>query len=142
MQMVSTKAKTRDEQVDVALKIGVVVLTLTTSVIHLSLGGLLFLANAAAFGTLAAAMIVPGAFADRFRWLVKLALLGTSVGTIGGWFLFGARYFTGYLATTIEIAIAALLIVDLYRAYGGPLTVARRIRSEAARLRAQGAARA
>ena len=58
-----------------ALRFLVVGLTLATAAIHGSLGGLLFLANAVGYATLAVAMIVPGPL-GRVRWLVRLALLG------------------------------------------------------------------
>ncbi len=121
----TTAQTSRGERIDVALRIGIVVLALTTAAIHVSLGGMLFLLNAIGFTVLALAMIVPGSFARRFRWAPRLALLGFSVATIGGWLMFGARYDMGYLATGIEVAIVALLIVDIFRAYRGPVGLAR-----------------
>ena len=69
----------------------VVGLALATAAIHASLGGMLFLANAVGYTTLAVAMIVPGPI-GHIRWLVRLALLGFTAATIGGWVLFGARF--------------------------------------------------
>jgi hypothetical protein len=35
---------------------------------------------------------------SRYRWLVRLALVLFALATIGGWLMFGGRYFLGYLA--------------------------------------------
>ncbi len=120
----------RDRQVRVGLTIGVVVLTLTTSVIHYTLGGfstfmgLLFFGNAAAYAGLAAAFVAPVALAQRFQWLARLALLGVALGSIVGWLFIGARYDMAYLAKGIEIALVALLLIDAYRVHGGPAAIA------------------
>ncbi len=120
-------ATNRHERIAVALRIGIVVMALATAAIHVSLGGMLFLLNAAGFAVLALGMIMPGAFAARFRWAPRLGLAGFSAATIGGWVLFGARYEMGYLATGIEVAIIAFLVVDLVQAYGSPLALTRRV---------------
>lgn len=128
-------ATNRQERIAVALRIGTVVLALTTAAIHISLGGMLFLLNAAGFAVLAVALIVPGALAARFRWAPRLGLAGFSAATIGGWLLFGARYEMGYLATGIEVAIIALLVVDLVQAYGSPVALTRRVIHDLTNLR-------
>ena len=117
--------KTRREQIDVALRISIVVLTLATAAIHYSLGGVLFFLNALGYTTLAAALVVPGAFADRFRWMPRLALIGFAAATIFGWLLIGARYDIAYLSKAIEVALIALLVVDTYRAHGTPFAMLR-----------------
>src|SRR5882724_1342098 len=68
----------------------VVGLTLATAAIHASLGGMMFLANAVGYATLALAMVAPGPI-GQIRWLVRLGLMGFTAMTIGGWLLFGAR---------------------------------------------------
>lgn len=110
---------------DVALRVALVGLTVATAYIHATLGGLMFLANAAGFATLAVAMIVPVGLAVRYRGLIQLALGGFAAATIAGWVLFGARYSTGYIATGIEIAIVALVALATYRAFGSPLAILR-----------------
>jgi hypothetical protein len=104
-----------------------VALTLATAAIHASLGGLLFLMNAFAYTTLAVAMIVPGPV-GRFRWLVRLALIGFTAATIGGWVLFGARFPLAYLDKAIEAALIAVVAFELWHSDGGPILVARRVR--------------
>lgn len=114
---------------------GAVVLTLATSYIHSTLGGLLFTFNALGYATLAMAMVVPIRLADRFRWLVRLGLLGFTVATIGGWVLFGARYDVAYLSKGIEAVLVALLLVSIFRFDGGPAGVFSRVRALPGELR-------
>ena len=115
------QATGRDRQVGIALTIGIVVLTLTTSVIHYTLGGLttlmglMFFGNAAAYAVLAVAYFAPIRIAETLRPLTRLALLGVTVATIGGWIAFGARYDMAYLSKAIEVAMVALLVADGYR---------------------------
>jgi hypothetical protein len=112
---------------DVALYVAIVAMTLTTAAIHAYLGGLLFLANAAGYSTLAIAMVVPITIARRYRWLVRLALLGFTFATIAGWIAFGARFPLAYLDKGIEAILVACLVTETYRLDGGPLEVVRRL---------------
>lgn len=105
----------------------IVALTLATAAIHASLGGLLFLMNAAGYVALALAMVVPGPLA-RVRWLVRLALIGFTLVTIGGWLLFGVRFPLAYLDKAIEAALVGLLALELWQVDGGPMGLGRRFR--------------
>ena len=116
-----------------ALRFLVVGLTLATAAIHASLGGLLFLANAIGYTTLAVAMIVPGPI-GRVRWLVRLALLGFTAATIGGWVLFGARFPLAYLDKAIEVALIGAVALEIWRSDGGPIGVVRQVRRLVARV--------
>jgi hypothetical protein len=120
----------------VVIRFVVVGLTLATAAIHASLGGLLFLANAVGYTALAVAMVVPGPI-GRVRWLVRLALLGFTAATIGGWVLFGARFPLAYLDKAIEIALIAAVAFELWRSDGGPLGVVRQARHLLARVAGQ-----
>lgn len=111
----------------------VVGLTLATAAIHASLGGLLFLANAIGYATLAMAMIVPGPI-GRVRWLVRLALLGFTAATIGGWVLFGTRFPLAYIDKALEVALIGVVAVELWRSDGGPIGVVRQARHLVARV--------
>jgi hypothetical protein len=111
----------------------VVALTLATAAIHLSLGGLLFLANAICYATLALAMVVPGPI-GQVRWLVRLALIGFTTATICGWLLFGARFPLAYIDKAIEVALIAAVAIELWRLDGGPKAVAGKARRLAGRL--------
>jgi hypothetical protein len=126
---------------DVAIRCAIIGAALATSLIHASLGGALFTMNAAGYAVLAVAMAAPGPFAAE-RWLVRLALLGFTAATIGGWLLFGARFELAYIDKVIEIVLIVLLIVELWRQDGGPSGIARRARHLARRPVASGSARA
>jgi hypothetical protein len=116
-----------------AIRVLVVGLTLATAAIHASLGGLLFLANAIGYTTLALAMIVPGPI-GRVRWLVRLALLGFTAATIGGWVLFGARFPLAYFDKAIEVALIGAIALELWRFDGGPIGVVHQARHLVARV--------
>ena len=110
----------------VALRFGIVALTLGTAYIHSTLGGLLFTMNATGYAVAAVAMIVPISLAIRFRWFVRLGLIGYALASIIGWVIMGPRYDTAYLAKAIEVSLIFLLAVDFLRADGNPVKVVRR----------------
>ena len=117
----------------VVLRVLIVELALATGWIHLTLGGMLFTLNGIGYGVAALAMIAPIALAARFRWFIRLGLVGYALATIIGWYLTGPRYDTAYLAKAIEIALIALLAIEI-RAYdGNPLRHLRRPASPLAR---------
>jgi hypothetical protein len=117
-----------------ALRLTLVGLTLATAAIHASLGGVLFTANAIGYAVLAGAMVLPGPL-GHVRWLVRLALLGFTAATIGGWLLFGARFPLAYLDKAIEVALVGVVALELWRLDGGPFGIAREARQAVARLR-------
>ena len=109
------------------LRAAIVGLTVATGWIHLNLGGLLFMLNGLGYFIAAGAMIAPLALAIRFRWIIRLGLVGYALAAIVGWYLTGPRYEVAYLAKAIEIGLIAVLLVEI-RAYdGNPL---RRIRRQ------------
>jgi hypothetical protein len=110
----------------VALRFGIVALALGTAYIHSTLGGLLFTLNAVGYAVAAIAMIVPISLAIRFRWLVRLGLIGYALMTIVGWAIQGPYYSTAYVAKAIEVALIVLLTIDFLRADGNPVKVVRR----------------
>ena len=112
-----------------ALRLAIVVLTIATGWIHLTLGGLLFTLNGAGYLVAAIAMVIPLGLAVRFRWLFRLGLIGYAVTAIVGWFLMGPRYDVAYLAKGIELALIALLAVEVHAYDGNPVTrIARFVR--------------
>ena len=113
--------------VDVALRAGVVGLTLTTASIHSTLGDPLFMLNALGYVALAVAMVAPFRLFREIRWLTRLVLIGYTATTIVGWYLFGPRYNVAYIAKGVELMLIALLIVESYRNDGSPMQVARRL---------------
>ena len=111
---------------DVVLRLAIVGLALATGYIHSTLGGLLFTLNAVGYLVAAVAMIVPLALAVRFRWVVRLGLIGYALTTILGWAIQGPFYSTAYLAKGIEVALIVLLAIDFARMDGNPITLVRR----------------
>ena len=109
--------------VDVALRVAIVALVLGTAYIHSTLGGLLFTLNALGYLTAAVAMTIPLAIAVRYRWFVRLGLIGYAAATIIGWAIQGPYFTTAYIAKAIEIALIALVAVDFARMNGNPITV-------------------
>ena len=75
-----------------AFRVAVVALTLATAYIHATLGGLMFVANAAVYVAFAVLMVAPFAIVHRWRWLIRAALIGFTLGTVAAWLMFGARY--------------------------------------------------
>jgi plastocyanin len=121
---------------DAALRAAVVGLALSTAYIHLTLGGLLFTLNAIGYIVGAAAMIAPFAIARRFRWAVRIGLVGYATTTIAAWAIQGPFYTTAYLAKAIEVALIVLLAIDFVRFDGHPIALFRReLRAGFARLR-------
>ncbi len=109
--------------VDIALRVGIVGLTLATAYIHSTLGGLLFTLNAAGYLVAAVAIVIPLALAVRFRWLVRLGLIGYAATTIIGWAIQGPYFTTAYIAKGIEVTLIILLAIDFARMDGNPINV-------------------
>ena len=106
---------------DIVLRVAIVALALSTAYIHLTLGGLRFTLNATGYVVLAAAMIAPIAIAVRYRWLIRLALAGYAATTIVLWAIEGPYYSMAYIAKAIELALIALLVIDIARRDGNPV---------------------
>jgi hypothetical protein len=110
----------------VALRFGIVALTLGTAYIHSTLGGLLFTLNATGYVVAAIAMVAPIALAIRFRWVIRLGLIGYAATAIVAWAIMGPYYSTAYVAKGIEVALITLLVIDFLRADGNPVSVVKR----------------
>ena len=111
---------------DVAIRAAIVTLTLSTAYIHSTLGGLLFTLNALGYVVAAIAMIVPLAIAVRFRWVVRVGLVGYAATAILAWAVMGPYFSTAYVAKAIEVALIVTLAIDFARHDGNPVAVARR----------------
>ncbi len=111
---------------DVVIRAAIVALALATGYIHLKLGGLLFTLNAVGYFTAAVAMVIPLALAVRFRWFIRLGLMGYAATTILGWAIQGPYYQTAYIAKGIEVALIALVAIDFARMDGNPVAVVKR----------------
>lgn len=115
--------------VDAAIRLAIVGLALGTAYIHATLGGLLFTLNAVGYLVAAVAMVAPIALAVRFRWFIRVGLMGYALTTIVGWAITGPYYSTAYVAKAIEVALIVLLAADFVRFDGNPVA---KIRSEIA----------
>ena len=120
--------------VDVALRVAIVGLALSTGYIHSTLGGVLFTLNAIGYLVAAVAMVIPLPLAVRYRWVVRLGLMGYAATTIIGWAIQGPYYTTAYIAKAIEVVLITLLAIDFARMDGNPITV---IKNEIADLQAK-----
>jgi hypothetical protein len=108
---------------DVVIRIGIVGLTLGTAYIHSTLGGLLFTLNALGYLVAAVAVVIPLGLAIRFRWFVRLGLMGYAATAIAAWAIQGPYYSTAYIAKAIEVVLITLLAVDFARMDGNPVSV-------------------
>ena len=111
---------------DAAIRLAIVGLVLGTAYIHSTLGGLLFTLNALGYVVAAAALVAPIAIASRYRWFIRIGLMGYAATAIVAWAVQGPYYSTAYLAKGIEIALITLLVVDFVRFDGNPLALVRR----------------
>ena len=111
---------------DVVIRAAIVGLALATRYIHSTLGGLLFTLNAIGYATAAVAIVIPLALAVRFRWVVRLGLIGYALATILGWAIQGPYFQTAYIAKAIEVALIVLVAVDFARMDGNPIAVVKR----------------
>lgn len=111
---------------DVALRALIVGLALATGYIHSTLGGLLFTLNAIGYAVAAIAIAVPLVLAVRFRWVVRLGLIGYAATTIIGWAIQGPYFTTAYIAKGIEVALIVAVAIDFARHDGNPMDVIRR----------------
>jgi hypothetical protein len=111
---------------DVAIRVAIVALALTTGYIHYTLGGLLFTLNALGYLVAAVAIVIPLALAVRFRWFIRLGLMGYAATAIVMWAIQGPYYSTAYIAKAVEVALIVLLAIDFARHDGSPVAVIRR----------------
>ncbi|MGH2445458.1 MAG: hypothetical protein ACRDGD_05395 [Candidatus Limnocylindria bacterium] len=92
-------------------------LTLATAFIHFTLGGTLFLLNAAGYLALGAAYIVgavvPMPAIRRLSWLPRLGLAAFASVTIVAYLVIGPYFTLGWVTKGIEVAIVMLVIADL-----------------------------
>ena len=107
------------------LTTAIVGLTLATAYIHLGLGGLLFTLNGLGYIGLAALIVIgaaaPTAMVKRFSWFPRIALMGYAAMTIAGYLVVGPYFTLGWIAKSIEVALIALVAVDILRVYGSPM---------------------
>jgi hypothetical protein len=119
-------SRTALRPVDVAIRAAIVALVLTTGYIHYTLGGLLFTLNALGYLTAAVAIVIPLALAVRFRWFIRIGLMGYAATAIVAWAVMGPYFSTAYIAKAVEVSLIVLLAIDFARHDGSPVAVVRR----------------
>jgi membrane-bound ClpP family serine protease len=97
-----------------ALRVGIVLLTLATALIHLQLAfpDPAFILNGLGYLALLAALYLPVPRLARYRNIVRRVLIGFTALTILLWILLGARTPIGYVDKAIEIGLILLLLLD------------------------------
>jgi hypothetical protein len=102
------------------LRIGVIVLTIGTALIHIYLGlqGFpLFILNGLGYLVLLAALTLPISRLSGYRNLTRWVLVGYAALTIFLWILVGARNSIGYTDKIIELALISVLLIQARRAH-------------------------
>jgi len=117
----------------ILVRLAIVALTVATGWIHLTLGGAMFTLNGLGYLVAAVAMVVPIPLAMRFRWFIRLGLIGYALVAIVGWYVMGPRWIVAYVAKAVEVALIALLALEVRSFDGNPITRIRRLASPAAR---------
>jgi hypothetical protein len=102
---------------DTALRVGIVLLTLATALIHLQLAfpDPAFILNGLGYLTLLAALYMPVQRLARYRNVVRWVLIGFTALTILLWILLGARTPIGYADKAIEVVLILLLLLEARR---------------------------
>lgn len=108
---------TSNPSADPTLRVGIVLLTLATALIHLQLAfpDPAFILNGLGYLTLLAALYLPVPRLARYRNVVRWVLVGFTALTILLWILLGARTPIGYIDKTIEVALIVLLLLEARR---------------------------
>ena len=103
--------------VDVAIRIGVVVLTLMAAIVHMSrlFPDPVFVLNGLGYLTLLAALYLPIPHLVSHRRLVRWTLIGYATLTILAWVAIGERTLLGYSTTAGEVALVVLLLMERRR---------------------------
>jgi hypothetical protein len=102
------------------IRIGIIVLTLATALIHLRLAfqfptpDIVFILNALGYLALLAALYLPIPQLEGYRGLVRWVFIGYTALTIVLYFLFNGFFFffIGYLDKLIEVALILLLFIE------------------------------
>jgi uncharacterized membrane protein YeiH len=102
---------------DTVIRIGIVLLTLATAVIHLQLNfpDPVFILNGLGYLALLAALVLPVPRVARHRNAVRWVLIGYAALTIFLWILLGARTPLGYTDKAIEVVLISLLLLEARR---------------------------
>src|SRR5215207_2696670 len=114
MRMDARPSTAPQSAADIAIRIGVVVLTVITAIVHLSLlfPDPVFILNGLGYLTLLAALYLPIPRLVPYRRVVRLTLIGYATLTILLWVAIGERSLLGYSTTADEVALVILLLIE------------------------------
>ena len=102
---------------DSALRVGIVLLTLVTALIHLQLAfpDPMFILNGLGYLTLLAALYLPIPQLARYRNLVRWVFIGYTALTLTLWLIIGERTAVGFISAADEVALIVLLLLEARR---------------------------
>ena len=99
------------------LRVGIIVLTLATALIHLQLAfpDPAFILNGLGYLALLAALYLPIPQLARYRNLVRWVFIGYTALTLTLWLIIGARTAIGFISAAAEVALIVLLLLEARR---------------------------
>ena len=102
---------------DSALRVGIVLLTLATALIHLQLAfpDLMFILNGLGYLALLAALYLPIPQLAPYRNIVRWVFIGYTALTLTLWLIIGERTAAGFISAAAEVALIVLLLLDARR---------------------------
>ena len=111
------------------LTTAIVGLALTAGYIHLGLGGFLFTMNGLGYvglaGLFVVAAMVSHPLVRTFSWAPRVMLAGYAAMTITAYLVMGPYFTLGWITKGIEVALIALVAVDVIRAFDSPMGLVR-----------------
>lgn len=101
-----------------ALMFGIIAAAVVTALIHISLlfPDAVFILNGLGYLGLLGALYLPLPWLDRWRGLIRWALIGYTVLTIVLWVAIGSRTPIAYVSKAAEVVLLALLLLEVRQA--------------------------
>jgi hypothetical protein len=102
---------------DTALRVGIVLLTLVTALIHLQLAfpDPMFILNGLGYLALLAALYLPIPQLAPYRNIVRWVFIGYTALTLTLWLIIGERTGAGFISAAAEVALIVLLLLEARR---------------------------
>ena len=96
------------------MRIGIIILTIITAVIHFSLVDPQFILNGLGYLALLAALYLPIAFLSQYRHTIRWVMIGYTALTVILYFVFNGSSAFGNILGLIDKVVEVLLIILLY----------------------------
>ena len=108
---------TSHNSTDTALRVGIVLLTLVTALIHLQLAfpDPMFILNGLGYLALLAALYLPIPQLAPYRNIVRWVFIGYAALTLTFWLIIGERTAVGFISAAAEVALIVLLLLEARR---------------------------